>query len=479
MKMLIGGKAVGAANGAEMDVINPATQQVIDKVPSATKEDVDRAIENAVLGYKEWSAIPLFERIDIIYKYADIIEERLEELAKLACRESGKAITLCRGEAAAAMNVFRAYAEKARNFGGEVMPIDSEKRIQDDLIVVIREPLGIVGCIVPFNYPMELYAHKVAPALVTGNSVIIKPASDTPLANTLMTQWLLEAGVPGNAAQVIIGSGAEVGKHLARNPKINLITFTGSTAVGVELMAGCSNDLHHCHLELGGNCPLIVFDDCDLDKAVEETISGRASNAGQTCCANKRMIVQNSIKAKYTEKLLEELKKVKVGNPEDDNTTYGSMINEKAAQRVIEQINLTVSQGAKCLCGGKLFDRTFIEPTVLADVTPGMDIAKDMEVFGPVFPVIGFDTLEDAVKIANSTVFGLSGAVMTGDMIKAFKVAKSLQCGTVVVNGSGNYRSMHQAFGGHKMSGLGTEGITYTLEEFTQKKTIALKGILR
>jgi succinate-semialdehyde dehydrogenase/glutarate-semialdehyde dehydrogenase len=477
MKMLIGGNAVDAANGAQIDVINPATHQVIDKVPSATKEDVNKAVENAVIGFKEWSAVPLFDRINIIYKFTDIFKKRLEELAKLACRESGKAITLCRAEAAAAMNVFQCYAEKARNFGGEVMPIDSEVRIQDDLIVVIREPLGVVGCIVPFNYPMELYAHKVAPALVVGNSVIIKPASDTPLGNILMTQWLLEAGVPANAIQIITGSGTTAGKSLVENPKVNLITLTGSTEVGIETMIECSRNLHHCHLELGGNCPLIIFDDCDLDYAVQETIGGRASNAGQTCCANKRMIVQNSIKARYIEKLLEELKKVKVGNPEDDDTIYGSMINEKAAQSVIEHINHTISQGAKCLFGGKLFNQTFVEPTLLADVTPEMDIAQSLEVFGPVFPVIGFDTLEEAVKIANNTIFGLSGAVMTGDMKKAFKVAKSLQCGTVVVNGNGNYRSMHQHFGGHKMSGLGTEGITYTLEEFTQKKTIALKKI--
>jgi succinate-semialdehyde dehydrogenase/glutarate-semialdehyde dehydrogenase len=477
MKMLIGGKAVSAANGAEIDIINPATHQVIDKVPSATKGDVDKAIENAVLGFQEWAATPLFGRIKILYRFADIFEERLEELARLVCRESGKAITLCRAEAAAAINVFRCYAEKARNFGGELLPVNTELRTQDDLIMVIREPLGVVGCIVPFNYPTELYAHKVAPALVVGNSVIIKPASDAPLGNILMTQWLVEAGVPGNAAQIITGPGGEAGKFLVENPKVNLITLTGSTEVGIETMVACSKNLHHCHLELGGNCPLIIFDDCDLDKAVAETIGGRASNSGQTCCANKRMIVQNSIKAKYTEKLLEGLKKVKVGDPEKDDTTYGSMINEKAAQRAIEQINHTVGQGAKCVYGGKLFDRTFIEPTLLTDVTPEMDIAKDMEVFGPVFPVIGFDTLEEAVAIANSTKFGLSGAVMTGDMIKAFKVAKNLQCGTVVVNASGNYRSMHQHFGGHKMSGLGTEGIAYTLEEFTQKKTIALKKI--
>ena len=477
MKMLIGGIAVNASDGAELEVINPAKHQVIDKVPSATKADVDRAVENACRGFAEWSNFPLFERIKIINNYVDIFEKNLEELALLQCRESGKAITLCRAEAAAAVNVFRCYAEKARNFGGEIMPVDSEKRIQNDLIMVVREPLGVVGCIVPFNYPMELYAHKVAPALVVGNSVIIKPASDTPLANILMTQWLLDAGVPGNAAQIITGTGSQAGTWLVENPKVKVITFTGSTEVGIQIMGECSKNLRQPHLELGGNCPLIIFDDCDLDKAVEETIGGRASNSGQTCCANKRMIVQNTIKAKYIEKMIEGLKKIKVGNPELDDTTYGSMINEKAAQHVIEQINRTVRQGAKCVYGGKLFDLTFIEPALLADVTPEMDIAQSMEVFGPVFPVIGFDTLEEAVMIANNTMFGLSGAVMTADMKKAFKVAKSLQCGTVVVNGSGNYRSMHQNFGGHKMSGLGTEGIAYTLEEFTQKKTIALKAI--
>jgi succinate-semialdehyde dehydrogenase/glutarate-semialdehyde dehydrogenase len=479
MKMLIGGEEVGAADGAEIEVINPATHKVIDRVPAATKEDVDAVTAKARLGFQEWAAVPLFDRIGIICTYASIIEERLEQLALLACRESGKAITLCRAEAAQAALVFRCYAEKARNFGGEVMPLDSEKRIQDDLLVVIREPLGVVGCIVPFNYPMELYAHKVAPALVVGNSVIVKPSSDTPLANILMTQWLLEAGVPANAMQIITGSGPKVGKYLVESQKVNLITLTGSTEVGIETMIGCSKDLHHCHLELGGNCPLIVFDDCDLDKAVQETIDGRASNAGQTCCANKRMIVQNSIKERYVEKLLAGLKKIKVGNPEEDDTVYGSMINENAAKRAIEQINLTVAQGATCVFGGKLFDLTFIEPTLLADVRPDMDIALSMEVFGPVFPVIGFDTPEEAVRIANSTVFGLSGAVMTGDLKKAFKVAKSLQCGTVVVNGSGNYRSMHQPFGGYKMSGLGREGIAYTLEEFTQKKTIALKALFK
>ncbi|MDR1938957.1 MAG: aldehyde dehydrogenase family protein [Tannerellaceae bacterium] len=479
MKMFIGGSAVNASDGAEIDVINPATHQVIDKVPSATKEDVDGAVEKAHLGFLEWSAVPLFKRIEIMYNYTNILEDRLDELIALACRESGKAITLCRAEAKQSVEVFRCYAEKARNFGGETMPIDSEERVQYDFLAVIREPLGVVGCVIPFNYPMELYAHKVAPALVVGNSVIIKPSSDTPLANILMTQWLLEAGVPSNAIQIVTGPGAKVGKYLVENPIVKLITLTGSTKVGIETMGRGSNHLHRCLLELGGNDPLIIFDDCDLDKAVQETIEGRCSNAGQTCCANKRMIVQNSIKIQFIEKLLEGLKKVKVGDPEKEDTTYGPLINENAAQDVLRNINHTIEQGAKCIYGGKLFNRTFIEPTLLTDVTPDMDIAQSMEVFGPVFPVIGFDTLEEAVEIANNIPYGLQGGVMTSDMKKAFKVAKSLLCGCCVINGNGNYRSMHQPFGGYKMSGIGREGVVHTLEEFTQKKTIAFKAIFK
>jgi acyl-CoA reductase-like NAD-dependent aldehyde dehydrogenase len=477
MKMIIGGKHVDASDKATMDVINPATLEVIDTVPFATHEDVSLALKNAQAGFREWSQMPLYERIRILYKFADILEERMEELVKIDCRESGKAISLCRGETIEALVIFRGYCEKARNFGGEVLPLDTEKRIENDLIITVREPIGVVGCIIPFNYPVELFAHKVAPALVVGNTVVIKPASDTPMASILMTEWLLEAGVPANAAQIVTGSGSKVGKWMVESPDTNMITLTGSTEVGIETMHGCSDKLHHCHLELGGNDPFIIFDDCDLDKAVEESIGGRCSNAGQTCCANKRFIVQNTIKDKYIEKMIEGLKKVKVGDPMQEDTFYGSMISEKAAIEVEKQVQHTVAQGAKCAYGGKRFNRTFFEPTLLTDVTPDMDVAKDLEIFGPVIPVIGFDTVEEAIEIANNIPYGLSSGVMTNDMKKAMKVSRSIQSGCCVVNGSGNYRSAHQAFGGYKMTGIGREGVAYTLEEMTQKKTIAFKQI--
>jgi acyl-CoA reductase-like NAD-dependent aldehyde dehydrogenase len=479
MKMLIGGQFRAASNNASKDDFNPATGEVIDTYPLATTEDIQEALENARKGFLEWSNTPLHVRLKIIYKYADLLEENKDGLTRLMCQESGKAISKCRLEVDEAIIVFRGYCEKARNFMGDTLPLDTEPRSQDDLIVTLHQPLGVIVCIVPFNFPVELYAHKVAPALVTGNAVLIKPASDTPLQNIFMTELLLKAGVPGNAAQIVTGSGATVGAQLTKSKLVNAVSITGSTEVGIETMRNCAEGLHHVGLELGGNDPLLIFDDCDLDRAVSETFIGRLSNAGQTCCASKRFIVQNSIKDTYIEKMIEALQHVHVGDPFDEKNYYGPMISESAAKEIERQINHTILQGAKCVFGGKRFNKAFIEPTLLVDVTPEMDIAKDMEVFGPVIPVIGFDTVDEAIAIANNIPYGLQSGVMTANMSTAFRVAKEIQCGCCVINGSGNYRSAHQAFGGWKMTGLGREGISYTLEEMTQVKTIALKGIFR
>lgn len=477
MKMIIGGKPCDASDKAVIEVLNPATMEKIDTVPAATKQDVDNAIKNARLGFKEWSAVPLYRRIEILNKFADILEERTEELAQTMCREVGKGITFCRGEVAEAVVIFRGYCEKARGLNGEIIPFNTERRTENDMILTIREPIGIIGCIIPFNYPSEIYSHKVAPALVVGNSVVIKPSSDTPLGNILLTQWLVEAGVPGNAVQIVTGRGSQVGKWIVENPDVNLVSLTGSTEVGIETMTGCGKHLHQCHLELGGNDPIIMLEDCDLDKAVYESIDGRCFNAGQSCCANKRFLVQNTIKEKYIDKIIEGLKKLVIGDPQKEETYFGPVISEKAAIKIEEQIKHTIKQGAKCVYGGKRYNKTFIEPTVLIDVTPDMDAAKDMEIFGPVFPVIGFDTVEEAIEIANQIPFGLQSAVMTQDINKAMKVAFAMEAGACIINSNCNYRSAYQPFGGHKMTGMGHEGIAYTLEEMTQKKTIVLKSI--
>lgn len=479
MKMLINGKQTDASDGKTLEVWNPATMELIDTVPSATPQDVEAALDAAQLGKKEWRDVVLFERVAILRKFVSLIDKNLDTFAKMISAESGKTLVSCIDEAKACMGIFESYCEKAKNYGGETLPFNSEARVKGDIIFTLKEPLGVVACVVPFNYPVELYAHKVAPALVMGNAVIIKPSSDTPMCNIFLTQLLLEAGVPGAAAQIVTGSGARIGKQIAESPKIDAISLTGSTAVGVETMQNGAKNLTHVFLELGGNDPLIVFEGADLDQAVAETLAGRASNAGQTCCGTKRLIIQNSIKEAYTQKLLEALKGLKVGDPLDPETVYGPLISERAAKDVEQQVQKTIGQGATCLYGGKRYDTTYFEPTLLTDVTMDMDIAGDMEIFGPVFPVIGFDTAEQAIEIANHAPYGLSSGVISPDICTALKVATEIEAGTCVINGCGNYRSSHLAFGGYKMTGIGREGVTQTLDEYTQTKNIALKQMLK
>lgn len=478
MKMIINGKHTAAADGKELQVLNPATLEVVDTVPAAALSDIDEALCAATEGFQSWKRVALYKRIEKIRAFTGLMQAHIDELAKIMCAEGGKTINDCYGEIAACIGVFEAYCDAAKHFGGLTLPVNSEPRVDGDLILTLKEPLGVVAAIIPFNYPLELYAHKVAPALLTGNTVVVKPASDTPLSAIYATDLMHQAGVPGNVIQVITGSGAMIGDYLSKSEKIAAVSLTGSVGTGIATMTNGARNLTRVFLELGGNDPIIIFDDADLDQAVAETLGGRASNAGQTCCGTKRMLVQNGIKEAYTEKLIEALKKLKVGDPTQTDTDYGPLINERAAILVEEQVQHTVDQGATLALGGKRFNRTFFEPTVLTNVTPDMDVASHLEIFGPVFPVIGFDTAEEAIGIANSCPYGLAAGVLTRDFSVALKVATELQCGTCVINGSGNYRSAQLAFGGYKLTGLGREGTTETLAEYTQTKNIALKKML-
>lgn len=479
MKMLIGGKEVHARDGKTNDVINPATMEKVDTVPAATSEDVEEAIRIAKKGKELWKMVPMHERVRILHKFTELLERDRETFTDLMCSETGKTMFGCNAEVSSCINVFKAYCEKARVYSTETLPINSEPGNTGDIIFTVREPLGIIACIVPFNYPTELYAHKVAPALVTGNAVIVKPSSDTPLGNIYLTQLLLEAGVPGEAVQVLTGSGAKIGAQLSMHKEIAAISLTGSTEVGIQTAQNGAKNLTKVYLELGGNDPMIIFDDADLEQVIPEVLLGRAWNAGQTCCATKRLLVQNGIKEVFTDKLIEALKNIKVGDPRDPDVSFGPLISERAAMDVEKQIQHTIDQGAKLLLGGKRYQSTFVEATVLGDVTKEMDVAKEMEIFGPVFPIIGFDTLEEALQIANQIPYGLSSGVMTKDMTKALKVAMSMEAGTCVINGCGNYRSAYQAFGGYKMTGIGREGCGYTLDEFTQVKSIVMKQMMQ
>lgn len=476
MKMLIAGEERDSSNGEVIYVTNPATQQVIDSVPKSTFEDIQEALDHAVDAKKAWRNVPVYERSNILMNYAELLREHKTEISTMVCYESGKTLQSCLDELDSCINVFRAYAEKARNFSGKVMPRDSEKRVVGDVIFNYPEPLGVVVSIVPYNYPIELFAHKVAPALVMGNTVVVKPATETPLGNIMMTKLLVEAGVHPGAIQIITGRGSEIGNWFSESPKIDLISVTGSTAVGIQVAQQAANNLTHVLLELGGNDPLIIFDDADIPTAVGQSIVGRASNAGQTCCGTKRFIVHNKIKAEFEKQLIAELKEFVVGDPLNPKTFYGPLVSERAAKNVEQQINETLEEGGRLIFGGKRFNHAFIEPTVITDVKPEMAIAKDLEIFGPVFPIIGFDTVEEAIEIANSSCYGLSSGVMTASMEIAMKVANEIESGTCVIGGTGNYRSAHMPFGGPKMTGIGREGVTETLSEYSQIKNVVLKG---
>lgn len=476
MKMLIGGQFTDASDGAVSPVVNPATGEVVDTVPEATLADLDRAIGLAVEGQKEWNAVPLHEKLAILEKYCCLLEENVERISALACEEGGKPIEQCRTEVYANTAIFRIYISAANTFYGKTLPYNAEARSQGDVAFTIHEPLGVFANIVPFNYPVELAAHKLAPMLVTGNSVVLLPSSKTPRTAIVIVEQLLKAGVPAKAVSCVTGQGSVIGAAAARDPRVAAVSFTGSTEVGISLAETCAKSLRPVSLELGGNDPLIIFDDCDYELAMAETIGGRIGNAGQTCCASKRFLVQRGLYERFTADLASRLAEVKMGDPSDPTVELGPCIRESAAVTVEAQIAKTVAQGGRLVCGGK---RTgaFLQPTVI-QVTPDTDIARDMEVFGPVWPIIPFDTVEEAIAIANQTRYGLSSGVMTSNIKTAMQVANRVEAGACIINGTGNYRLAHQPFGGYKYSGVGREGAVCTLEEMTQQKMISFKGIL-
>jgi succinate-semialdehyde dehydrogenase/glutarate-semialdehyde dehydrogenase len=477
MKMIIDGKAVGASNGAVIEVTNPANGKVIDTVPAATEEDVKLAVEKAHAGQKIWAKVPIHEKADILLKFVAMVEEDKEKLARTLSDETGKPITEARGEIANIPIAFKGFVEKAKHLYGKIIPNGQEKNQEHHVLLTVKEPIGVVACVIPFNFPCDLFDQKVAPTLLAGNAAIVKPSTDNPLTLCMLTELLVKAGVTNGAIEILTGRGSQVGAWLCRNPNVHAITLTGSTEVGIETYKNAADHLAHIALELGGNDAFIVWKDGDVDLAVEELIWGRMYNTGQVCCASKRFLIHNSLKDEFTKKAVERIGKIKLGDPADDATQLGCLISEKAAVEVERQVNLTVSQGGRIVLGGKR-NGAFYEPTVIVDVPKTADVAKDMEIFGPVVPITGFDTLEEAVEIANASKFGLCGCIFSADIKTAWKTASQLECGGVIINGASFFRSFEMPFGGYKFSGLGTEGIMSTFDEVTLTKTIVLKNII-
>ena len=477
MKNLIGGRLVDASDGKVIEVTNPATGELIDTVPNATEQDVDMCVKEAVKAQKEWAKMPMHERGDILYKFVDLVEAKAEELAQLLSKETGKPIKEARGEIANTRSFVYGYVEKAKHEYGNVIPAGTEKGQEKTIQMTFQEPLGVVGCIIPFNFPCDLFGQKVPSALIMGNSVIVKPSTYNPLTLHTYCNLMMEAGVPAGVINCISGDGPTTGEALAKHPMVNLMTVTGSTAVGSEVMANCAKNITHVMLELGGNDAFIVMNDADMDLVIDEMVWGRLYNTGQVCCASKRFLVQKDVKDEFVRRAVEKIKTLKVAMPQQEDADIGCLINEKAAIRVQDQIKKTLEQGAKLVYGGRR-NGAFLEPTVLDNVTRDMDVMKDMEIFGPVIPVCSFDTVEEAIEIANQSSYGLCGNIMTRDMKTAFKVANALEVGGAVINGASFFRAAEMPFGGWKHSGIGNEGISTTLKEMSRTKTIVLKNIL-
>lgn len=477
MKMFIDGKPVDASDGKTIDVINPATGAVVDTVPAATKEDVDLAVEKAKESQPIWAKVPVHEKVDIMYKFLDLVEKNKEDLAQTLSAETGKPIVEARAEIANIPIAFKAFSERAKHLYGETIPAGMEAGQDTNIVITKREPIGVIACVIPFNFPCDLFDQKVAPTLLAGNAAIVKPSTDNPLTLCKLTQMLGEAGVTPGAIEIVTGPGSKVGTWLCENPDVHAITLTGSTEVGIETAKRAADHLAHCSLELGGNDAFIVLEDGDVDLAVEELIWGRMYNTGQVCCASKRFLIHKDRVDEFTEKAINRIKELKQGAPSDESTQIGCLISEKAAKEVERQINRTVEQGGKIVLGGKR-DGAFIEPTVIVDVPKDADVATDMEIFGPVVPIITFETPEEAIEIANSSKFGLSACVFTKDMKTAMKVCNELQSGGTVINGASFFRSFEMPFGGYKYSGIGTEGVMSTFDEVTRLKSIVLKNIL-
>ncbi|MDD3141795.1 MAG: aldehyde dehydrogenase family protein [Lachnospiraceae bacterium] len=477
MQMIINGKSVDASDHATLEVLNPATGKLVDTVPSATPEDINFAVQKAKEGQKIWAKVPVSEKVEIMYRFLALVETNKEDLAQTLCAETGKPIVQARAEIGNITISFKAFSEKAKHLYGSVIPAGMEAGQDKNVLLTQREPIGVVACVIPFNFPCDLFDQKVAPALLAGNAAIVKPSTDNPLTLCKLTKLLVDAGVTDGAIEILTGRGSIVGSALCKNPDVHAITLTGSTEVGIETAKVAAEHLAHVALELGGNDAFIVLEDGDIDLAVEEMIWGRMYNTGQVCCASKRFLIHNSLKDSFAQKAVARIQQLKMGDPFDETVDLGCLISEKAAIEIEKQIQLTVDQGGKVILGGKR-NGAFLEATVIVDVPKTADVASDMEIFGPVVPIIGFDTIEEALAIANGSKFGLCGCVFTANMKTAWNVVNDLECGGAVINGASFFRSFEMPFGGYKYSGLGTEGVYSTFDEVTRLKTIVLKNIL-
>jgi succinate-semialdehyde dehydrogenase/glutarate-semialdehyde dehydrogenase len=467
---LIGGEWVGAP---KLEVKNPATGKLIGRVPDLGASETRAAIEAAHAAFPVWSGKLAKERAAVLRRWYELQRDNREDLALLMTTEQGKPLAEARAEVDYAASFTEFFAEEAKRVYGEIIPTPKES----GRVLVLKQPIGVVGAITPWNFPLAMITRKISPALAAGCTVVAKPAPETPLSALALAELALRAGVPPGVLNVVTGDASAIGGELTSNPIVRMITFTGSTEVGKLLMRQAAGTVKKLSLELGGNAPFIVFDDADLDAAVQGALASKYRNSGQTCVCANRILVQDGIYDRFAEKLASEVIRLKVGEGTEVGVMQGPLINEAAVAKVEAHVRDAVAHGARVVAGGKRhpLGGTFYEPTVLANVTTKMLLAQE-ETFGPVAPLFRFRDEKEAIAIANGTPYGLAAYFYTRDLARAWRVAEALEYGIVGVN-EGIISSELAPFGGVKESGLGREGSHHGIEEFIELKYVMMGGL--
>jgi succinate-semialdehyde dehydrogenase/glutarate-semialdehyde dehydrogenase len=471
MQGYIGGKWENANGGATHDVINPATREKIGTVPDMGAAETRRAIQAAHAALPAWGAKTAKERAVILRRWYELMMANQEDLAALMTAEQGKPLAEAKGEIAYAASFLEWFAEEGKRLYGDTIPgHQADKRI-----LVLRQPVGVVAAITPWNFPAAMITRKAGPALAAGCTFVCKPAIQTPYSALAMAELSTRAGVPPGVFNIVTGAGAGgIGTEMTSNPIVRKLTFTGSTAVGKRLMAQCSETMKKISMELGGNAPFIVFEDADLDAAVAGAIASKYRNTGQTCVCANRLLVQSSVYDAFTRKLADAVAKLRVGDGLKGATDQGPLIDTKALEKVEEHIADAVSKGAQVATGGKrhALGGTFFQPTILTNVTPEMKVARE-ETFGPVAPLFRFETEAEAVRMANDTEFGLAAYFFTRDLARSWRVSEALEYGIVGLN-TGIISTEVAPFGGVKESGTGREGSKYGILDYTELKYVCV-----